>query len=129
MKNKQIELLARKLLRKSLTTDKVDPKKVKEIIAGLNSVKPDNLLEIYQSYLDLIEMKIEEATAYVETPFAPDRSWATEIEKDIKAKFPQVAQIHFLVNPNLIAGLKVKIADMVYENSYQSRLNSLRRAN
>jgi F-type H+-transporting ATPase subunit delta len=129
MTSKKIETLAKKLLKKSLSADRVDPKKVTEIMASLKQLKPNNLLEVYKSYLDLLELKIEEQTAYVETPLAPDTAWAKELEKDLRAKFPSVTEVRFVVNPSLIAGLKVKIADMVYENSYQSRLQSLRSMN
>ena len=126
MKNKQIEMFAKKLFKKSLSEDHVDPKKVKAIIDSLNEMKPQRLLEIYLSYLNLIELKIEGETAYIETPFAPDKVWANEIEREIRSKFPQVTQIRFLVNPHLIAGLKVKIADMVYENSFKAKLEIIR---
>lgn len=126
MKNKQIETFAKKLFRKSLTEDQVDPKKVNGVIASLKELKPQGLLEIYQSYLNLIELKIEDSTAYIETPFPPDKVWANETESEIRRKFPQVIQIRFLVNPQLIAGLKVKIADMVYENSFKAKLETIR---
>lgn len=126
MKNKQIEVFAKKLFKKSLAEDQVDPKKVKAIVENLKELQPKRLLEIYLSYLNLIELKIEDGTAYIETPLSPDKVWANDIEKEIKSKFPQVTQIRFLVNPHLIAGLKVKIADMVYENSFQAKLETIR---
>lgn len=126
MTSKQIESMARKLLRNSLTIDAVDPQKVTAVISGLKELKPNNLLEIYQSYLELLQLKIEEHTAYVETPLSPDAVWAKEMEEELKKKFPSVLEVRFIVNESLIAGLKVKIADMVYENSFKNKLNLLR---
>ena|SRR3989344_1169064 len=129
MNSKKIEAFAKKLLRRSLTEDRVDPKKVTSIVQSLKELRPNNLLDIYQTYLGLLEFKIEEDTAYVETPLTPDSAWAKETDQQIKAKFPHVQEVKFVVNPSLIAGLKVQIADMVYDTSFKSKLESLRSLN
>ena len=129
MNSKKIEAFAKKLLRRSLTEDRVDPKKVTSIVQSLKELRPNNLLDIYQTYLGLLEFKIEEGTAYVETPLTPDSAWAKETDQQIKAKFPHVQEVKFVVNPSLIAGLKVQIADMVYDTSFKSKLESLRSLN
>ena len=98
MKNKQIEVFARKLFKKSLSEDRVDPKKVKAVIEGLKEMQPQRLLEIYQSYLNLIELKIEAETAYIETPFSPDKVWANETEREIRNKFPIIEDYEMVQN-------------------------------
>jgi F0F1-type ATP synthase delta subunit len=128
MTEKKIEAFAKGLLKKSLSEDKVDPQKVEQVIVALKKLKPTNLLEIYRAYLNMLELRIEYHTAYIETPFKPEARWAAEVEKEIMDRFDQVHYVQFIVNEGLIAGLKVQIADMVYENSFKNQLEGLRKA-
>lgn len=127
MAKKKTESIAKKLFKNSLTHGHVDPVKVNEVTKLLREMTDSTKLELYKSYARLIEIKINQETAYIDTPFEATGKWAQEIEKMIRDRFPEVNYVHFTVDPQLIAGIKVKIADMVYENSLKAKLDSLRK--
>lgn len=127
-KRKTVEF-AKKLVRSSLSKGKIDPVKVEEVTKMIKEVSGINALEVLKRYAELIEVRILEETAYVETPFEATGKWAEDIKDLIHAKFPEVTYINFVVNPTLIAGVKLQIADMVYENSLKAKLDNLRKVN
>ena len=125
-KNKSL-IIAKRLFKHSLTHNHVDAIKVTEVTKLLKGMTQSSKLDIYKSYAHLIEVKIIQETAYIDTPFEATGKWAAEIESLVKERFPEVKYVHFTVDPQLIAGIKVQIADMVYENSLKAKLNSLRK--
>lgn len=129
MSHNKIEDFAKKLYKQSLTAGHVDPLKVKEITAIIRSAKDSDTLALLKNYTRKIEFRIYQETAFVESPFAADGVWEKEVEKKIHDQFPEVNYVHFVVNPSLIAGIKLQIADLVYENSIKAKLNNLRKLN
>jgi F-type H+-transporting ATPase subunit delta len=127
MAKKKTRTIAKKLFRHSLTDGHIDPVKVGEVTKLLKGMTEGTKLELYKNYARLIEIKINQETAFVDTPFEATGKWAEGIEKMIKDRFPEVSYVHFSIDPDLIAGIKVQIADMVYENSLKARLNLLRK--
>lgn len=129
MSHNKIEDFAKRLYQQSLTSGHVDPIKVGEVTKLIKTAKDADTLALLKNYTRKIEFRIYQETAFVESPFEPDGIWEKEIEKKIHDKFPEVNYVHFTINPTLIAGIKLQIADMVYENSIKAKLQALRKVN
>lgn len=84
----------------------------------------DISLKILRNLKKSLSFKIEKNSALVESAGSLNPDSKLAIESFIKSKNPE-AQIEFLENPKLIAGIRIKIGDSLWENSAEQKLRDL----
>lgn len=123
---KRITQIAKHLVGQSLTNDQIDPAKVALVLEGVKQTKASGAVAILKAYQHFLAQKLAVQTAIIEVSQEPSATLKTQIETEVKAKFPPVMDFQFRVDPKLIGGLRITIADMVYEQSIHGTLESLR---
>ena len=123
---KKISTFAQQLLKHSLDSKGlVSPKLVQVTLQTLKLKKPANHLAILKSYKFQVLRKLQETTALVEYSGCPSEDQISAIQKLLSKKYNRHIQVKTKENPSLLAGIRVSVADDVYESSANGRLGIL----
>ncbi len=117
---------ARSLYRVSFTDGRLDSSKVKEVVTGIRNRRPAGSAQILNEYHRLVRLEVERRTAVVESPVSLPHSEEREIEAIVKERLGNDVRAEFLINTDLIAGVRIRIGSHVYESSIRERLSRLR---
>ena len=124
--NKKIYTFAKQLLIHSLDSNGlVSSKRVQDTLQTLKRKKPTNLLPILRAYKLQVSQKIKYTTALIEYAGSPTNEQIKSIQSLLTQKYRRNIQIKSKETPSIIAGIKISVADDVYELSVNSRLQLL----
>lgn len=123
-KNKARQL-ARQLFKLSLVDGVVSPDRVTEVLEYVEKTKPASPALVLQAYHHLVATELAKSEALVEHAGSVDRGILEGIASHMSSRYDR--KIKAIAKPNsaLIAGLRVKVGDDVYESSVSSRLQAL----
>lgn len=129
MRKREIKEFAKKLVTLSLDSERqVSPERVRDILQTLSSKPPRKLKPLLKQYYVLLRRELAQTQAVVE--HSGELSNATLSE--IGAKFSELTgrKVTAILKPNpaLIAGVRVRVGDNVYEDSIATRLAALSHA-
>jgi F-type H+-transporting ATPase subunit delta len=124
-RDKKITQLAKKLVELSKDNGVVTEAKVGEVLAGLKQVKHRDHLTVLKAFLSYLRREVALQTAVVSTP----ASLSADAIKDIEAYFTNIygRSISAVTqqDTSLIAGVRVRVGDDVYDASISGRLQRL----
>ncbi len=124
-RDKKILRLARKLVDLSRQDGIVTEAKVSEILTALQETKPRHHLGLLKTYLRLIRRAVAEQTAVVATPGALSADALAAIESSFSAHYDRPISAVTEPDSSLIAGLRVRVGDDVYDASIAGHLQRL----
>jgi F-type H+-transporting ATPase subunit delta len=124
-KNKEIRRLSREMLRASFTDGQLDRGKVASLVQSLIEKKPRHCLDILQNYKRLLRLEIEKRHATIESAEELSPEIREQIVSDLKRKYGADLTTEFVVNPQLIGGMRVRLGSNVWDGSVQNRLQRL----
>ena len=125
--SKEGSKIAKLAFKASLTNDKVDQKKVGKIVALLLKQKPKGLLSILKSYSKLLKNKYKYQTALIEGAIDLSKSDLAKISMSLNKSYKSDLDIKSKTNPDLLAGVKIKIGDTILDYSIKGQLQNLRK--
>lgn len=105
--------------------DSVNGENLRKAVAKLSESKPRGYLEILSALKRLVRLEIESKQVTVESAQPLDDAAAGKIQSDLTARYGNDLSFSFVVNPELIAGLKVRVGNDVWDSSVKSRLDRL----
>ena len=123
--NKEIRRLSRAMLRASFTDGQLDRGKVASIVQSLIEKKPRHCIDILQNYKRLLRLEIEKRHATIESAAELSPEVREQIVRNLKRKYGTDLTIEFVVNPQLIGGMRVRLGSNVWDGSVQNRLQRL----
>ena len=125
-KSKQVSQLAKQLAKLSLSADgAVDPKRVTGVLAYLEKHAPAKPVAVLKAYHRLISMELAKTNAVVEHAGAISEQVLGVIAGTLSQKYHRAVAATGTRNDDLIAGLRVRIGDDVYESTVSGQLDSL----
>ncbi|MGZ0707391.1 F0F1 ATP synthase subunit delta [Coraliomargarita sp. W4R53] len=125
-RDKKITKLAKKLVEFSKDDNgAVSEAKVGEVLAGLKQVELRNPLATLKSYLGYIRREIALQTAVVSTPAGLSADALQAIEAKYTAIYGRPISAVTQQDSSLIAGVRVRVGDDVYDASVAGRLQRL----
>ena len=86
-----------------------------------------NVESALQEYLDLAAAALEEAVATVHTARELSADEQQRLAAALASQYGKDVQLHVVVDPELIGGLRVEIGDDVIDGTVVSRLDDARR--
>lgn len=102
------------------------PPVMKDFITQLLKKNRAMLLpEIAEAFIDLADQQRGIQQVWVGSAQALDQEEQERIKRELTNTLGQKAEVSFEVEPQLIAGLKIKIGSRVIDNSIQGRLTSM----
>jgi F-type H+-transporting ATPase subunit delta len=123
--SKQSQQFARQLFRLSLSEGQVSAERVSAVLAHLASKPPRQPLLVLRQYQRLITTQLARNSASVEHGGAIDDAMLLSIEAAFSRRYQRPITASARPNPALIAGLRIRIGDDLYESSISSQLAAL----
>lgn len=123
--NKSAQLLARQLFNMSVVDDVVSAEHVEGVLAYLKKHTPANPLQVLQAYKTLIARELAKSHAVVEHAGPVADGVLRSIEGAFTQKYKRQVTASARHNAGLIAGLRMRIGDDVYESSVAGQLEQL----
>ncbi|MFP4202839.1 MAG: FoF1 ATP synthase subunit delta [Opitutales bacterium] len=124
-RDKKIIRFAKRLVACSKTDGVVTSENVNEVLDGLRQKKFRHHAGILNLYLKYIRREIARQTAVVATPVELSESVTETIGAGFSKTYGRPIQAVSQNDPSLIAGLRVRIGDDLYDASVAGRLKRL----
>ncbi len=123
--SQQSRQFARQLFRVSLAEGVVSAERVAAVLAHLQAHPPRQPLEVLKAYHRLVAAQLARNRAIVEHAGAIDGAILRAIADGFTQRYRRPIAAVAQPNPALIAGLRVRVGDDVYESSVASQLAAL----
>jgi len=123
--NKEIRRLSREMLRASFTDGQLDPGRIASLVDSLIARKPRNCVAILQNYMRLLRLELEKRRARIETASAVDLESSSKVIANLKKKYGNDLTTEFVVNPQLLGGMRIRVGSDVWDGTVRNRLERL----
>ena len=123
--NKEIRRLSREMLRASFTDGQLDPGRIASLVDSLIARKPRNYIGVLKNYRRLLRIEVEKRRARIETASEVDRETASRLVTNLKKKYGGDLTTEFVVNPQLLGGMRIRVGSDVWDGSVRNRLERL----
>lgn len=123
--NKKAQQLARQLFKLSLVDGIVSAERVTGVLGYIEKSKPAHPLTVLKVYQRLIATELARSQAIVEHAGAVSDSVLQAIAAAMTKKYGRVVTASARPNPKLLAGLRIRVGDDVYESSVAGQLSQL----
>jgi len=123
--NKEIRRLSREMLRASFTDGQLDPGRIASLVDSLIARKPRNYIGVLKNYRRLLRIEVEKRRARIETASEVDRETASRLVTNLKKKYGSDLTTEFVVNPQLLGGMRIRVGSDVWDGSVRNRLERL----
>jgi F-type H+-transporting ATPase subunit delta len=124
-RDQKITRLAKKLVELSKDNGVVTEAKVTEVLAGLKQVQHRHHLTVLKTFLSYLRREIALQTAVVMTPGALSDDALKAIEATYSKMYNRPVSAVIQQETSLIAGVRVRVGDDVYDASVAGRLQRL----
>jgi F-type H+-transporting ATPase subunit delta len=124
--NKEIRRTAKQLLRASLTDGQLDRGRVASLVQSLIDKKPRHYVDILENYKRLIRLEVEKRHARIESATPLNAEANSRILKNLQTKYGKDLTMEFVVNPELLGGMRIRIGSDVWDGSVRNRLERLK---
>ena len=125
--NKEIRQLSREMLRASFTDGQLDAGRTRSLVDSLIAKKPRNFIDVLKNYRRLLRLELEKRRARVETASELDSTTSSELVANLKKKYGSDLTAEFIVNPELLGGMRVRVGSDVWDGTVRNRLEQLER--
>jgi F-type H+-transporting ATPase subunit delta len=123
--NKEIRRLSRALLRASFTDGQLDQGKIASLVQSLIEKKPRHYIAILENYRRLLRLEVEKRHARIESASKLIPEVSSGIVSNLQRKYGQYLTTEFLVNPELLGGLRIHVGSDVWDGTVRNRLERL----
>lgn len=123
--NKEIRQQSRGLLRSSFTDGQLDAGRVTGLVRSLIEKKPRNYIQVLDAYKRLLRLEVEKRTATIESATALSQETGTEIVANLIQKYGVSLDTRFIVNQELLGGMRIRVGSDVWDSSVRNRLQRL----
>jgi len=123
--NKETRQLSKELLRASFTEGRLDNGRIASLVISLIKKKPRNYIKVLEAYKRLLRLEVEKRSATIETAteVAPESS--AQIVANLKRKYGSDLATRFVVNRELLGGMRIRVGSDVWDSSVRNRLHRL----
>jgi len=119
---------ARRIFRMCMAGDRLDEAKLRAAIRLLAERKPRGYRAILTALKRLVRLEEERRRATVESAVELDDATRARIASELAAKYDNDLDLSFQTNPDLIAGLRIRVGSDVWDASVNGRLERLANA-
>jgi F-type H+-transporting ATPase subunit delta len=113
------------LFRNSFTEGKLDKEKISHMVESLLAEKPRHYVDALKVYQRLIRLETEKRHVVIESATQLNSALANQIVTNLRARYGEDLTTEFRTNPELLAGLRIKIGDDVWDGTVKNRLHKL----
>lgn len=103
---------------------KLDENVAKKFIKSFKSLPLGEAIPSITCYLRALKMEINKTTLIVMSASKITTSQQNSIENALKKEF-KILETKSEINPSILGGVKVKIGDIIFDNSLKAKLNQV----
>jgi F-type H+-transporting ATPase subunit delta len=122
---KQTQQLARQLFRLSFENGRLTAERVAGVLGYVEKTRPPQIVAVLKAYQRLVAAELARGQAIVEHAGAVSPDLLQSIAAALSKKYGRPVTASAKPNPALLAGLRVRVGDDIYENSVSSQLGAL----
>lgn len=122
---KQVQQLARQYFQLSLVDGVLSPDRVAGVLQHVEKHRPANFVAVLRAYQRLVAVEVARGQAVVEHAGAISEAVLTSIAAAMSAKYGRRVVSVARRQDALLAGLRVRVGDDVYESSVSGQLATL----
>ena len=123
--SKEIRQAARDFVRASFVDGVLDPGKIKSIVQSIIEKKPRNSIQLLEDYRRLLRLELAKHRATIESATELDPALGQEIVSGLEKKYGSSLTTDFVLNPDLLGGVRVRVGSDVWDSSVRNRLERL----
>ncbi|HEX8077173.1 MAG TPA: F0F1 ATP synthase subunit delta, partial [Chthoniobacterales bacterium] len=123
--NKETRQLSKELLRASFTDGQLDSGRISSLLKSLIEKKPRHYIQVLEAYQRLLRLEVEKRTATIETATELSPEAGNQIVENLKRKYGADLTAHFVVNKELLGGMRIRVGSDVWDSSVRNRLHRL----
>ena len=123
--NREIRRISREMLRGSFTDGQLDEGRIKSLVQSLVDKKPRHYLAILENYKRLVRLEVEARHARVESAGELAQDVRSQIVSSLQRKYGNDLTTEFVVSPELLGGLRIRVGSDVWDGSVRNRLERL----
>ena len=122
---KETRQLSKQLLRASFTAGQLDSGRVASLVKSLIEKKPRHYIQVLEAYQRLLRLEVEKRTATIETATELPQEAGEQIVANLKRKYGNELAARFVVNQELLGGMRIRVGSDVWDSSVRNRLQRL----
>ena len=123
--NKEIRQLSREMLRASFTDGQLDPGRISSLVDSIIAKKPRRYIDVLKNYRRLLRLELEKRQAKIETANEVDSTTSSELVTNLKKKYGSDLTAEFVVKPELLGGMRIRVGSDVWDGTVRNRLERL----
>jgi F-type H+-transporting ATPase subunit delta len=123
--NKDIRRMSKALLRASFTDGRLDRGKIASVIQSLVEKKPRHYIDVLENYKRLLRLELEKRHARIESATELPQPVQEKIVSNLKQKYGDDLTYEFVVDPELLGGIRVRVGSDVWDGTVRNRLQRL----
>ena len=123
--DKQTKLLAKQLFKLSLVNGVVSPEQVAGVLGWVEKHAPSRPVALLKAYQHRIAIELAKSRAVVEHAGPVSDATLKQIEAAMTKRYARPVTASAKPNPELLAGLRVRVGSDIYESSVANQLASL----
>jgi F-type H+-transporting ATPase subunit delta len=116
---------ARQLWQFCLVDGSPDVNRVRQVVDQLMSANRHNRFAVLAGILRLLKRDRDQRTAEVDSAAPLDDATRTAVEQGLARHFGRAMATTFLVDPSLIAGIRLRAAGELFDDTVRARLAAL----
>ena len=123
--NKEVRQLSREMLRASFTDGQLDSGRIASLVDSLIARKPRNYIDVLKNYRRLLRLEVEKRRARIETASEVDPEISSTLIANLKKRYGNDLTTEFVVNPQLLGGMRTRVGSDVWDGTVRNRLEQL----
>lgn len=123
--NKETRALSRGLLRASLVNGQLDKGRITALVKSLVEKKPRNYIKVLEAFQRLLRLEVEKRSATIESASELSPWISSKIVTNLKRKYGNELTTEFVINGDLIGGMRIRVGSDVWDGSVRNRLQRL----
>ena len=125
---KEIKRIARDMVRSSFTDNQLDRGRVDALLQSLINRNPRGFYRILDSYKRLLRLELAKRHAIIESAEPLDQQTTAQVAMSLGRKYGPDLTTEFVVKPELLGGMRIRVGSDVWDGSVRSRLERLQKA-
>ena len=123
--NKETRRMAKELLRASFVDGELDRRRIATLVTTLIEKKPRDYIRLLETYARLLRLEIEKRSATIETAADLTPGLGDQIAANLRRQYGSDLTAEFIVNRDLLGGMRIRVGSDVWDSSVRNRLNRL----
>ena len=123
--NREIRRSSREMLRASFTDGQLDQGKITSLVQSLTEKKPRHCIYILENYKRLVRLEVEKRHARIESAAELAPEVRSQIAASLQRKYGPDLTSEFVITPELLGGLRIRVGSDVWDGSVRERLRRL----